>query len=512
MLAKTFSAMMVGLEALKIEVEVDGNRGTPNLIFIGLTSKATEEAKERMTVALQNCGVRLRSKRTVVNLAPADVPKSGSSFDLAIAVGLLKMYGEVQAETDDTLFFGELSLDGRLKKIRGALPLVIAARKLGFQKVIIPAENQNEVRVIDQVQIFPLRHLSEYIEATKKRVSLPRLTPIPFVAVPQRPDQNLITAVKGQERAKRAILIAAAGAHNLLLCGPPGSGKSMLAQSMTTLLPTLTKKEALEVSALYSLNGMLTNGLCTTRPFRSLHHTISATALLGGGAKLKPGEVTLAHRGVLFMDEFLEFPPHILETLRQPLETKSIYISRQSGSVTFPAAFTLIAATNPCPCGYKGSLIKNCRCAPSRIEKYQQRLSGPLLDRFDLKVLIKEVAVEDLTDKDVPYDDANFSTLQQQVAFSRQKQITRYQHEAFFTNADIPAADIGKWCVFTKDAQKLFRYESIKRKVTGRSYFKMTKVSRTIADLDNSEVIQEAHVREAFEYQLDTIGLTLELV
>jgi magnesium chelatase family protein len=500
MLARTFTAMLIGLKPVKIEVEVDGNRGLPNLIFIGLTSKATEEAKQRITSALQNCGVRIRSKRTVVNLAPADVPKTSSCFDLAIAIGVLKMYGEISVNTDDTMFFGELALDGTVKHIHGALPLVLAAKSLGYQHVVIPHSVVDEIAIVTGIQIHPIAHLKEYFAWAKHEYELPVLPPRSFAEMPAE-YWGSAPLIFGQSQAKRSLMICAAGGHHLLMTGSPGIGKSLLAQSLIHLLPPLTEQEAIEVTNMYSICGLATGGLIRRRPFRSPHHSISLGGLIGGGPSLRPGEISLAHRGVLFLDELLEFSRSSLEALRQPMEEGTITLARAAGASHYPCAFTLVAAMNPCPCGYALSQKKACRCSPHTIELYQKKLSGPLLDRFDLRVQVEEFDIENLN-KNQNVNEKQYShDAAENISKARKVQQERYQNSSHFTNADIPADETLQYCTLTPQAQTLLHHATKKLKLSGRSYFKLIKVSRTIADLESAQIIEEHHIAEALQYR-----------
>lgn len=500
MLSRIYTATPFGLDALKIEVEVNSNRGTPRLVLIGLPSQAVEEAKERVSSALRNCGVRIQSKRTIVNLAPADIRKTSSCLELAIAVALLQLYGEIKVETDHTMFFGELSLDGSLKKIKGLLPLVLAAHKAGFTDVVIPAENASEVAILDAPKIHPISHLKEYLLFAKQEQALATLQPIDFISTYQMSTFDFAD-IQGQASAKRALEIAAAGGHNLLMVGPPGAGKSMMAKALVSILPPLTKREALEITSVYSVCGLNHQGLITQRPFRSPHHTTSQVGLTGGGTLLKPGEISLAHRGVLFLDEFPEFEKSSLEALRQPLEDGEVSISRASGSTTYPSAFCLIAAANPCPCGYHGSLKKACVCSQYALENYQKKLSGPILDRIDMHLRVKEVEVDKLTQPDSSAETSVI--IQQRVTTARQQQQQRFKNTAYVTNSELTSPDIKKMCLLSGPAQHLLTKATEKLGLSARSYFKMIKVAQTIADLETAPQITQSHIAEALQYRQD---------
>ncbi len=498
MVHKTFTATLEGLRPVIIEAEVDANQGTPILIVIGLPSRIIDEAKERVTSALVHCGIRIRSKRTIVNLAPAEVKKSSSAVELAIAIGILKLYGEITCDTDDTLFLGELSLDGSLRPIKGLLPLVLAAKERGFKKVLFPHQNQGEVGSISGITLHPIQHLQQYLDHTRVNSPLPLLKPTPFEVVQQAEHAHTLDDVRGQEFAKRALEIAAAGGHNLLMTGPPGVGKSLLAKCFSSILPPLTEKESLEVTPLYSVLG-LHSKLITQRPFRSPHHTTSVAGLVGGGSQLSPGEISLAHNGVLFLDEIAEFPKATLEALRQPLEEGVVTLSRASGTATYPAQFCLLAATNPCPCGYRGSSRKACTCSEYSISSYQGKLSGPIKDRIDLFVPVRSEKSSTLAKSS--RDAAKATQSRQRVSQARVLQHSRYEHIAHHTNAQLTSKEVDAYCQLTTQAQQLLHQATQKHQISARSYFKLIKVAQTISDLANDQSIKVEHMAEALQYR-----------
>lgn len=501
MLAKVISGANVGLDATEVTVEVDiASQGLPSFTIVGLADRAIEEARERVRSALKNSGSDFPAKRITVNLAPADLPKEGPVFDLPIALGLLLASGQLTSDLSDALVLGELSLDGSLRSTHGVLPLVSLAKRLKLKRVFVPFENATEAAIIDDVEIYPLKSL---LQTFKFLTGQEEVEPFPHTNFSFENDSNHeydFKDIKGQETAKRALEIAAAGGHNVLLKGPPGSGKTLLARSFPSILPTLTKEEALEVTKLYSVSGNLTDGkpIVTSRPFRTPHHTASYVGLIGGGNNIKPGEVSLAHRGVLFLDEFPEFSRQVLEALRQPLEDKVVTISRASGTLTFPAQFILMAAQNPCPCGFLGSLNKSCICLPGQIARYRKKISGPLLDRIDIHLDVPAVEADKLTDG-VVYEESQ--TIRERVEKARRIQLERFKGLSILTNSEMSNSQIKQFCELDAQGLNLLKMAISQMNLSARGYHRILKLARTIADLKGSEDILLEDVAESLQYR-----------
>lgn len=492
MVAKSYSMVFTGLTSTLVEVEVNGIRGQPALVFIGLATKAVEEAKERITSAFACCDIKPKSMKTVVNLAPAEVKKSSSALELAIAVGLLNLYG-FSIETDGCLFLGELSLDGRIKAVRGLFSMVLAAKKLGIKNVFFPKDNLAEVEAITEINLIPLESLKQIIDK-KWQIFHGNYH---FGQSQLTEENNNFYGIVGQYQAKKAMAIAAAGGHNLIFIGSPGSGKSVLAKSISALLPPLSLSEAIEVTQIYSVKGFSHRGLFVKRPFREPHHSSSLVGMLGGGKNLLPGEISLAHQGVLFLDEFLEYPRQIIEALRQPMETGEITITRAIGVVKYPAKFMLVVAANPCPCGLAYQAENLCTCTESDRLHYQHKLSGPILDRIDLQVKVNSLDHQQFLASKIDSD--LFMKLKQRVLLARKIQLARQG----FENHLLQLKDLKNLGQISGIAWQLVTKLADKFKLSNRSLLKMLRVSRTIADMESSALVADKHVSEAFSYRLN---------
>ena len=502
MLAKTRTCALIGLDGIVVETEVDIAPGLPAFHIVGLPDTALQESRERVRAAIRNSGVEFPMRRIAVSLAPADVRKSGPAYDLPIAIGILTSTGQVPQIDSSSLLLGELALDGSLRPTMGMLPMVAVGKRQGFSRAFVPEANAEEAALVDGIEVMPVKSLTEMIAFLRSEQKIdPVVEPVDLsqrrVTGREGPD---ISDVRGQEHAKRAIEVAAAGGHNLLMAGPPGSGKTLLARSLPSILPSMTAEEALDVTTIYSVAGHLPadTPMISERPFRAPHYTISNAGLVGGGVNPRPGEITLSHRGILFLDELPEFGHASLEVLRQPIEDKVVTISRAQGTMTFPANFMLVAAMNPCPCGYSGDPEHACSCSPSSISRYRRRISGPLLDRFDIFVDVPRVEYEKLV---TPPSSENSETVRRRISRSIDIQRKRFAKTGLNSNSDMGPVEVWDHCAVEDSAQSLLQMAMKQLTLSARGLHRVLKVARTIADLAGSPDILTPHVAEALQYR-----------